>query len=140
LYFLLDQHYIILVIFIHQSIIIMNKNCNKNLKYFFIKKSLYYYFWFPNYKYVHNENIFANKLGPTFTFKTMDINHQSFPPSFELSNDQSKIMNLHVIIHIKKICWLNYVLVTMQCMMVLWMELMEFLKHLQNIVTKPSYE
>ncbi len=32
----------------------------------------------------HKEYVFANKLGPTFIFKTMDINHQSCPPFYKL--------------------------------------------------------
>ncbi len=50
----------------------------------------------------HNENVFTNTLGPTFIFKAMDINHQSCPPSYKLSNDLSKIVGLHFTIHIKK--------------------------------------
>jgi len=65
-----------------------------------------------------NENVFSNTLGPTFIFKAMDINHQSCPPSYKLSNDLNKIARLHSTIRIKK-CWLNYVLVTMQHLMVL---------------------
>jgi hypothetical protein len=54
----------------------------------------------------HNENVFSNTLGPTFIFKTMDINHQSCPPSHKISNDPSKIVGWHFIICIK-----NYMLV-----------------------------
>jgi hypothetical protein len=43
----------------------------------------------------HNENVFTNILGPTFIFKAMDINHQSCPPSYKLSNDFSKNFGLH---------------------------------------------
>jgi hypothetical protein len=43
----------------------------------------------------HNENVFINTLGPTFIFKAMDINHQSCPPSYKLSNDLSKNTGLH---------------------------------------------
>jgi hypothetical protein len=32
----------------------------------------------------------------------MDINHQSCPPSYKLSNDPSKITSLHSTIQIKK--------------------------------------
>jgi len=67
----------------------------------------------------HNEYVFINTLGPTFIFKAMDINQQSCPPFYKLSNDPSTIIGLHYIIQIKKKCWLNYVLVTKQCMMVL---------------------
>jgi hypothetical protein len=81
----------------------------------------------------HNENVFINTLGPTFIFKAMDINCQSCPPFSKLSNDSSKTVGLHSTIS------LNYVLVTMQHLMVLWMELMAFLKHQQHIVKKPLY-
>ncbi len=50
----------------------------------------------------HNENVFINTLGPMFIFKTMDINHQSCPPSYKLSNDPSKTTSLHSTIHIKQ--------------------------------------
>jgi hypothetical protein len=50
----------------------------------------------------HNENVFTNTLGPTFIFKATDINHQSCPPSYKLSNDPSKIAGLHFTINIKK--------------------------------------
>jgi hypothetical protein len=56
----------------------------------------------------HNGNVFINTLGPTFIFKAMDINHQSY----KFSNDLSKTAGFHFIINKKK-CWLNYVLVTM---------------------------
>jgi hypothetical protein len=36
-----------------------------------------------------------------FIFKAMEINHQSCPPSYKLSNDLNKIVGLHSIIHIK---------------------------------------
>jgi hypothetical protein len=50
----------------------------------------------------YNEHVFVNTLSPTFTFKAMDINHQSCPPSYKLSNDQSKIVGLRFTIQIKK--------------------------------------
>ncbi len=50
----------------------------------------------------YHENAFINTLGPTFIFKTMDINHQSCPPSYKLSNDLSKTIGLHSIINKKK--------------------------------------
>ncbi len=61
----------------------------------------------------HNENEFTNTLGPTFIFKAMDINHQSCPLSYKLSNDLSKIVGLHSTIHIKldmlvELCVDNY--------------------------------
>jgi hypothetical protein len=48
-----------------------------------------------------------------FIFKVMDINHQSCPPSYKLSNDPNKIGGLHSTIHIKQdmlveICVGNY--------------------------------
>jgi hypothetical protein len=48
----------------------------------------------------HNENVFINTLGPTFIFKAMNINHQSCPSSYKLSNDPSKTTGLHCTIHI----------------------------------------
>jgi hypothetical protein len=44
----------------------------------------------------------------------MDINHQSCPPSYKLSNDLNKTMGLHSTINIKKdmlveLCVNNYV-------------------------------
>ncbi len=61
----------------------------------------------------HNENVFTNTLAPTFIFKTMDINHQSCPPSYKLSNDLRKIASLHSTINIKiymlvKLCVSNH--------------------------------
>ncbi len=52
-------------------------------------------------------------LSPMFIFKTMDINHQSCPPSYKLSNDSSKTMGLHSIININiymlvELCVGNY--------------------------------
>jgi hypothetical protein len=67
----------------------------------------------------HNGYVFTNTLEPMFIFKAMDINHQSCPPSYKFSNDPSKTMGLHSTINIKKIFWLNYVLVTMQYLMAL---------------------
>jgi hypothetical protein len=48
-----------------------------------------------------------------FIFKAMDINHQSCPPSYKLSNDLNKITGLDSTIHIKKdmlfeLCVSNY--------------------------------
>jgi hypothetical protein len=82
----------------------------------------------------HNENVFTNTLSHTFIFKAMDINHQSWLPSYKLSNNLSKTTSLHFIFHIKKIGWLNYMLVTTQHLMVLSMGLMAFLKHQQFIL------
>jgi hypothetical protein len=49
----------------------------------------------------HNENVFANTLGPTIIFKAMDINHQSCLSFHKFSNDLSKIVGLHSTIHIE---------------------------------------
>ncbi len=61
----------------------------------------------------HNENVFINTLGPTFIFETMDINHQSCPSFYKLSNDLSKTIGLHSIININiymlvELCVGNY--------------------------------
>ncbi len=48
----------------------------------------------------HKEYVFTNKLNPTFIFKTMDINHQSCPPSYKLSNDPINITCLHSTIYV----------------------------------------
>ncbi len=77
-----------------------------------------YLFYTNKFVQKHNENVFINTLGPTFIFKAMDINHQSCPPSYKLSNDPSKTAGFHSIIYIY-ICWLNYVLETMQHLVVL---------------------
>jgi hypothetical protein len=53
---------------------------------------------------------------------------------YKLSNDLNKTMGLHFTIHIK-----IYVLASMQNLMVMWMQLMAFLKDQQHIVKKPSY-
>ncbi len=58
--------------------------------------------------------MFTNTLGPIFIFKAIDINHQSCPPFYKLSNDPSKTMGLHSTINIKKdmlveLCVGNYV-------------------------------
>ncbi len=63
----------------------------------------------------HNENVFTNTLGLKFIFKVMDINHQSCPPFYKLSNDPNKTMGLHFTIHIKiymlvELCVSNYVI------------------------------
>jgi len=52
----------------------------------------------------HNEHVVVNKLHPKFIFKTMDMNHQSCPPSYKLSNDLSKIIGLHFTIQNKNKC------------------------------------
>jgi len=48
----------------------------------------------------YNENVFINTLIPMFIFKVMDINHQSCPPFYKLSNDLNKIASLHSTIYI----------------------------------------
>jgi len=50
----------------------------------------------------NNEHVFTNTLGLTFSFKAMDINHQSCPPFYKLWNDVSKIIGLHSTIQILK--------------------------------------
>jgi hypothetical protein len=37
-----------------------------------------------------------------FIFKAMDINHQSCPPSYKISNDPSKTTSLHSTVNRKK--------------------------------------
>jgi len=61
------------------------------------------------------------------------------PTILQTPNDSSKTMGLNLTINIKYVCWLNYVLVIMQHLMVLWMELLAFFKHQQHIVEKPLY-
>jgi hypothetical protein len=48
----------------------------------------------------HNENVFTNILSLTFIFKVLDINHQSCPPFYKLSNDLSQIAYFHFMIYI----------------------------------------
>jgi hypothetical protein len=43
----------------------------------------------------HNENLFTKTLSPMFIFKAMNINHQSCPPSYKLSNDLNNIISFH---------------------------------------------
>jgi hypothetical protein len=93
----------------------INSICNQQPPNNFI---ILYLFYTNKLVQKHNENVFTNTLGPTFIFKVMDINHQSFPPSYKLSNDPNKTTGFLSIIYIH-ICWLNYVLVTMQHLMVL---------------------
>ncbi len=76
----------------------------------------------------HNENVLINTLSRMFILIAMDINHQSCPLSYKLSNDPSKIAGVHFIINIK-IYMLVELCVTMKHLMVLRMELMAFLKH-----------
>jgi hypothetical protein len=67
----------------------------------------------------HNEKVFINTLGPMFIFKVININHQSCPSSYELSNDLSKTMGLHFIINIAIYMLVEICVVTMQHLMVL---------------------
>jgi hypothetical protein len=78
-----------------------------------------YLFYINKLVQKHNEHVFTNTLGLTFIFKAMDINHQSCTPFYKLLNDANKILGLHFIIQMLKKCWLNYVSITMQPMMVL---------------------
>jgi hypothetical protein len=80
----------------------INSICNQQLPNTFV---ILYLFYTNKLVQKHNENVFINKFGPTFIFKAMDINHQSCPPSYKLSNDLSKTMGLHSTIHIFKKCW-----------------------------------
>jgi hypothetical protein len=50
----------------------------------------------------HSKIVFTKTWGPTFNFKAKDIHHHSCPTSFKHLNDQSKIVGLHSIIHIKQ--------------------------------------
>jgi hypothetical protein len=94
----------------------INSICNRQPPNTFI---IPYLFYTNKLVQKHNENVFINTLGLMFIFKAMDINHQSCPSSYKLSNNPSKTAGLHFTINIKKICWLTYVLVTMHYLMVL---------------------
>jgi hypothetical protein len=94
----------------------INSNCNQQPPNNF---TIMYLFYTNKLMQKHNENVFTNRLGPMFIFKAMDINHQSCPPFYKLSNYPSKIVGLHFTIRIKNMCWLNYALVIMQHLMVL---------------------
>lgn len=52
----------------------------------------------------HNEDVFNQTFGQTFTFQATNILHSSCPPSFKLPNNFNKIVGLHKIIRVKKIC------------------------------------
>jgi len=63
----------------------------------------------------HNNHVLTNTLGPTFIFKAMDINYQSCPPSYKLSNHPNKIIDLHFTIQIiffmlVELCVNNYIM------------------------------
>jgi len=77
----------------------INSICNKQPPNNF---TILYLFYTNKLVQKHNENVFTNTLGPTFIFKTMDINHQSCPPSYKFSNDPSKNAGLHFTINITK--------------------------------------
>jgi hypothetical protein len=94
----------------------INSNCNQQPPNNF---NIMYLFYTNKLVQKYNENVFTNTLAPTFIFKAMDINHQSCPPSYKLSNDPSKNMGLYYTIHILKKCWLDYLFITMQHLMVL---------------------
>ncbi len=84
---------------IAKDIEFINSICNRQPPNDFI---ILYLFYLNKLVQKHNEIVFTNTLGPTFIFKTMDINHQSCPPSYKLSNDPSKIASLHSTINILK--------------------------------------
>jgi hypothetical protein len=77
----------------------INSICNRQPPNNFI---ISYLFYKNKLVQKHNENVFIDTLGPTFIFKVMDLNHQSCPPSYKLSNDPSKIVGFHSTINIKK--------------------------------------
>jgi hypothetical protein len=70
----------------------INSICNRQPPNNFI---ISYLFYTNKLVQKHNENVFTNTLSPMFIFKEMDINHQSSPPYYKLSNDLSKTRGLH---------------------------------------------
>ncbi len=57
--------------------------------------------------------MFNKTYGPTFNFEVVNIHHNSCPSSYKLPNDPSKIVGLHITIHIKQdtvveLCARNY--------------------------------
>ncbi len=89
----------------------INSICNRQSPKDF---TILYLFYINELVQKHNENVFINTLSPMFIFKTMDINHQSCPPFYKLSNDLSKIASLHSTININiymlvELCVGNYV-------------------------------
>jgi hypothetical protein len=61
----------------------------------------------------HNKFVFNKTIGPTFNFEAIDIHHHSCPLSYNLPNDPSKIVGLHITIRIKQdmvveLCARNY--------------------------------
>jgi hypothetical protein len=77
----------------------INSICNQQPPNNFI---IPYLFYIKKLVQKFNKNVFTKTLGPTFIFRTMDINHQSCPPFSKLSNDPSKTMGLHFTINILK--------------------------------------
>ncbi len=70
----------------------INSNCNQQPPNDF---TIPYLIYTNKLMQKHNDNVFINTLGLTFIFKAMDINHQSYPLSYKLSNNPSKIVGLH---------------------------------------------
>ncbi len=65
----------------------INSNCNQEPPIYFI---IPYLFYTNKHVKKHNENVCINTLSPTFIFKPMDINYQSYPLFYKLSNDPNK--------------------------------------------------
>jgi hypothetical protein len=87
----------------------------------------------------HNGHVFTNTLEPMFIFKTMDINHQSCPPSYKFSNDSSKTVGLHSTINIKKDILIKLHASNYAIFDGLLNGANGILKHQQHIVKKPLY-
>ncbi len=81
----------------------INSNCNKKPPNNF---TILYLFYTNKLVQKHNENVFINM----FIFKAMNIDHQSCPPFYKLSNDLNKTTSLHFTNNNNNKCWLNYVL------------------------------
>ncbi len=67
----------------------INSICNQQQPKFFI---VLYLFYANKLVQKHNENVFINTLGCMFILKAMDINHQSCPLYYKLSNYLNKIV------------------------------------------------
>jgi hypothetical protein len=57
--------------------------------------------------------VFNKTYGPTFNFEVVDIHHHSYPSSYKFLDDPSKIVGLHITIHIEQnmvveLCARNY--------------------------------
>jgi ribonuclease HIII len=50
----------------------------------------------------YNKILYNKTTCPTFNFEGIDILHHSCPTSYKLLNDPSKIVGLHITIHIKQ--------------------------------------